>query len=243
MDYAVVDYEIWATAAYKSSLNKLPIQSISYENNSAHILHACKHHDVTQFNGTVYLAKTEYMLNGTCLSKGNFGDDEYNYSTTSFVQYGQYFQIEIISVLLFTGVRRYFSYVSLFSLQCWLALIWLHIMYTFITNRMCDSRISFSDLFLEFYRTLTNQTATKLKAFSSVLRNSYFEFKPTLMAESLNDIINDMEIMIAGRGVVNYLTSYPDLYYEQNYRKIAKRISDYENRLNIFTNKRRIDLL
>ncbi|CAG2178560.1 unnamed protein product, partial [Oppiella nova] len=115
---------------------------------------------------------------------------------------------------------------------CWLALIWLHIMYTFITHRMCDSRISFSDLFLEFYRTLTNQTATKLnvfsnfniaynknilyillflwiicvnfisKAFSSVLRNSYFKFKPTLMADSLEDLMDNMDIMIAGRGVV-----------------------------------------
>ncbi|CAG2167784.1 unnamed protein product, partial [Oppiella nova] len=121
--------------------------------------------------------------------------------------------------------------------MCWLALIWLHIMYTFITHRMCDSRISFSDLFLEFYRTLTNQTATKLKAFSSVLRNSYFKFKPTLMADSLEDLIDNKALMIAGRTAIPYLEAYKDPYFKDIAKTIVTRVTTYENRIGINTKK------
>ncbi|CAG2174223.1 unnamed protein product, partial [Oppiella nova] len=100
--------------------------------------------------------------------------------------------------------------------RCWLALIWLHIMYTFITHRMCDSRISFSDLFLEFYRTLTNQTATKLKVFSNfnIAYNKNILFKPTLIAESLEDLMDNKALMIAGRAAIPYLKAYEDPYFK-----------------------------
>ncbi|CAG2167783.1 unnamed protein product [Oppiella nova] len=127
-------------------------------------------------------------------------------------------------------------------IKCWLALIWLHIMYTFITHRMCDSRISFSDLFLEFYRTLTNQTATKLKAYSSVLRNSYFRFKPTLTAESLEDLMDNKALMISERAVIPYLKAYKDPYFKDIAKTIVTRVITYEKRIGINT-KKNLDLI
>ena len=76
------------------------------------------------------------------------------------------------------------------------------------------------------------------KCFTSVLRNTYFIKKETLTAETIQDIIDKPGLCVAGRRGLRYIQSIKPEIFEKLFHKVV----DYENSLNINTDKNVNDL-
>ena len=76
------------------------------------------------------------------------------------------------------------------------------------------------------------------KCFTSILLNTYFIKKETLTAETLQDIVDNPGLCVAGRRSLRYIQSIkPDIF-----EKLFDRVIDYENSLNINSDKNMNDL-
>ena len=76
------------------------------------------------------------------------------------------------------------------------------------------------------------------KCFTSILLNTYFIKKETLTAETLQDIVDNPGLCVAGRRGLRYIQSIKPEIFE----KLFDRVVDYENSLNIITDKNPNDL-
>ena len=77
------------------------------------------------------------------------------------------------------------------------------------------------------------------KCFTSILLNTYFIKKETLTAETFQDIINNPDLYVAGRRGLRYIQSIKPEFFE----KLFDRVIDYENSLNLNSDKGLEELL
>ena len=96
------------------------------------------------------------------------------------------------------------------------------------SKRLYRIEINLFIIYILLYIWIIN-TSILSKAFTSILLNTYFNSKPSLTVETLDDIINNPNLYIGGKNGAKHIL-------ERNssvYRNIWERVIDYEKKMNV----------